>query len=156
MNNTDRVDLETDPRFPSGRWIGFFLQPALPGRHRMELHLTFHQGILRGEGRDSVGGFLLQGRYSVSDGRCHWTKRYLGKHDVFYRGYNEGKGIWGVWEIPADDLYPAQRGGFHIWPEGMPDPTGSELTEEADLPLVLEELLEADEPVETGTCRSRT
>jgi hypothetical protein len=33
-------------------------------------------------------------------------------------GYNEGTGIWGVWEVP-----PTARGGFHIWPAGMADPT---------------------------------
>ena len=54
----------------------------------------------------------LMRRYQVEDGQCWWTKRYLGKHDVSYKGYNEGKGIWGLWEIP-----PSYKGGFHIWPE---------------------------------------
>jgi hypothetical protein len=125
--------LETDPRFPSGPWTGFFLQKLLPGRHVMELRLTFREGVMEGEGRDRVGHFLIRGRYGVADGRCHWTKRYLGKHDVFYKGFNEGKGIWGVWEIPSEPPYN-QRGGFHIWPEGMADPTGSHLTEAAELP----------------------
>ena len=47
--------VETDPRFPSGPWTGFFLQRAIPGRHRMELRLTFHGGVMEGEGRDRVG-----------------------------------------------------------------------------------------------------
>ncbi len=127
--------LETDPRFPSGPWTGFFLQKAIPGKHRMELRLTFRNGELRGEGRDWVGKFTVRGRYNVADGRCHWTKRYQGKHDVFYQGFNEGKGIWGVWEIANWGL----RGGFHIWPEGMPDPTQPQLSEEADPPLIIEE-----------------
>ena len=50
-------------------------------------------------GRDLIGPFLIRGRYQVDDGQCWWTKRYIGKHDVSYRGYNEGKGIWGLWEI---------------------------------------------------------
>src|SRR5580704_9018971 len=120
------ADLETDPRFPSGRWTGFFVQPVIPGRHLMELHLTFRNGSLTGEGRDWVGKFILSGRYDTRDGRCHWTKRYLGKHDVYYKGFNEGKGIWGTWDIP-----PEWRGGFHIWPEGMADPTRPHLSEEA-------------------------
>ena len=91
--------LETDPRFPSGPWTGFFLQKSLPGRHLMEFRLTFRNGAMTGEGRDWVGPFLVKGRYDLADGKCHWTKRYLGKHDVFYQGFNEGKGIWGVWEI---------------------------------------------------------
>src|SRR5208283_158196 len=92
--------IETDSRFPSGPWCGFFLMSHLPGRHQMELHLTFRQGVMTGEGRDRIGAFLIRGRYQVEDGQSWWTKRYIGKHDVSYRGYNEGKGIWGLWEIP--------------------------------------------------------
>src|SRR5437879_3786244 len=112
---------ETDSRFPSGPWTGFFLQPLLPGRHRMELRLTFRNGAMTGEGRDWVGDFGIRGSYSVLDGRCHWTKQYIGRHSVSYNGFNEGKGIWGTWEIPASEIFVPQRGGFHIWPEGMHD-----------------------------------
>jgi hypothetical protein len=133
--------VETDPRFPSGPWTGFFLQRALPGRHKMELRLTFHDGVMEGEGRDWVGSFLIRGRYSIADGRCHWTKRYLGKHDVFYKGFNEGKGIWGTWEIPPVTIPGFQNGGFHIWPEGQPDPTGSHLTEAAEVPVEGQEVV---------------
>jgi len=143
MSTPQAADLETDPRFPSGPWVGFFLQPLIPGRHRMELRLTFQNGTLTGEGRDWVGEFRIRGRYDVSDGRCHWHKRYLGKHDVYYQGFNEGKGIWGTWEISWD----YQRGGFHIWPEGMADPTAEHLTEEADLPLTVAEPAEVEERV---------
>jgi hypothetical protein len=138
------TDLETDPRFPSGPWIGFFLQKAMPGRHRMELRLQFRNGTLTGEGRDWVGAFIVRGQYTVADGRCHWQKRYLAKHDVFYNGFNEGKGIWGVWEIPTEVLPDVRTGGFHIWPEGLPDPTQPTLSEEADLPV------EVGEPVGVG------
>src|SRR4051812_1930084 len=99
MDEQLSVDVETDPRFPSGPWVGFFLQPVLPGRHMMDLHLVFRHGSLTGEGRDWVGKFLVRGKYTVEDGKCYWTKRYVGKHDVFYAGFNEGKGIWGTWEI---------------------------------------------------------
>jgi hypothetical protein len=136
------ADLETDPRFPSGRWTGFFVQPVIPGRHMMELHLTFRNGALTGEGRDWVGKFLLSGRYDTRDGKCYWTKRYLGRHDVYYKGFNEGKGIWGTWDIP-----PEWRGGFHIWPEGMEDPTRRQLHEEADLPFSIQESVESDKVV---------
>ncbi|WP_169974805.1 hypothetical protein [Tautonia rosea] len=128
---------EADPRFPSGPWVGFFLQKELPGRHGMELHLTFRQGVLSGEGRDRVGLFLVRGRYDLEDGSCRWVKKYVGRHDVFYSGFNEGKGIWGTWEIA-----PIHRGGFYIWPEGMPDPTQQRLKAEADLPA-------PSDPVET-------
>jgi hypothetical protein len=136
MNN--KPELETDPRFPSGRWIGFFVQKQVaPGRHGTELHLTFHDGQFSGEGRDWVGKYTVHGRYSLQDGRCHWTKQYLRKHTVFYTGFNEGKGIWGTWSIPASDKSVELHGGFHIWPEDMPEPTGEHLTEQADIPLEL-------------------
>ncbi len=130
------AELETDPRFPSGPWTGFFLQKAVPGRHMMEMQLTFCNGVLTGEGRDWVGRFIMRGRYFVEDGKCHWTKRYLGKHDIFYQGFNEGKGIWGTWDNAQLD-----RGGFHIWPEGMHAATGETLSEEADPPVEVEELI---------------
>jgi hypothetical protein len=133
---TPNVDLETDPRFPSGPWVGFWLQRSPPiGRHMMEMRLTFRQGQISGEGRDWVGAFLFTGRYDIADGRCHWTKRYLGKHDVYYQGFNEGKGIWGTWEIPAGDGYRPSQGGFHIWPEGMADPTQESLSARAEMPI---------------------
>jgi hypothetical protein len=144
MDAPEPAALESDPNFPSGPWTGFFLQPQLPGKHRMDLHLTFQQGVMTGEGRDWVGAFLITGRYQVATGECHWTKRYLAKHDVFYKGFNEGKGIWGTWEIPPEQNYGvASRGGFHIWPEGMPDPSGDQLREEADIPAEAE-LVTAD------------
>lgn len=130
------TELESDPRFPSGPWVGFFLQRERPGRHQMELLLTFQNGSMTGEGRDWVGAFVVHGRYCIEDGKCWWHKRYLGKHDVFYSGYNEGKGIWGKWEIAAEQNMGARlHGGFHIWPKGIGDPTGSHLTEQADVPV---------------------
>jgi hypothetical protein len=143
--------IETDPRFPSGPWQGFFLMAHWPGRHMMELHLSFHQGVMTGEGRDRIGPFLIRGKYNIDDGKCWWTKRYIGKHDVAYQGYNEGKGIWGLWEIP-----PTWRGGFHIWPEAMGDPTSPRLTEAIDEPTEpqtdqVAEVAEVAESVPVGT-----
>ena len=77
-----RQTSETDPRFPSGKWVGFFLDKRLPGRHQMEILLTFAGGRLSGEGRDRVGKFTFEGSYDVADGKCRWVKRYVGKHTV--------------------------------------------------------------------------
>lgn len=129
MTRTEADLLEHDGRFPSGEWTGFFLQPPSTSRHWMQLQLTFRQGTLNGEGSDSVGAFTMDGGYELDDGRCWWTKRYTGRHDVSYSGYNEGKGIWGVWQIP-----PTQRGGFHIWPAGMADPTQGALAQTEEVP----------------------
>jgi hypothetical protein len=113
----------------------------------MELILTFAQGHMTGEGRDFVGAFHVRGQYELVSGECHFTKRYVGKHDVFYHGYNEGKGIWGVWEMTWSEALANQRGGFHIWPEGMGDPTRLHLTEEAALPVEVPEPVQNEEPV---------
>ncbi len=127
---TPEAGLETDDRFPSGPWVGFFLQPVAPGRHKTELILTFRQGVMTGEGRDRIGEFLVRGRYQVEDGRCWWTKSYIGQHSLHYQGYNEGKGIWGVWEMG-----PNWSGGFHIWPEAMGDPMTPKLAAQAEVPV---------------------
>ncbi len=138
MNRDKAPTAEVDPRFPSGSWTGFFLQEQMPGRQQMELQLRFCENLMRGEGRDRVGEFTLAGRYETEQGTCYWTKRYIGQHDVYYKGFNEGKGIWGTWEIALEGGLTFDVGGFHIWPEGMPDPTGSHLSETADLPVRVE------------------
>lgn len=93
-----------------------------------------------------IGSFLIRGRYTIDDGKCRWTKSYIGKHDVTYHGYNEGKGIWGLWEI-----LPNWRGGFHIWPTTMGDPTQRTLAtaigEPIDSPINADiEFVDIDEP----------
>lgn len=90
----------------------------------MDLHLEFSAGIISGNGTDDVGPFTIRGGYDTASGECHWTKSYLGSHDVFYRGFREGKGIWGTWEIRIID-----HGGFHIWPrtpETVEEKTGED------------------------------
>ena len=84
---------------------------------------TFSQGRLSGTGRDRVGEFQLTGEYNIQDGLWLFAKQYLGQHTVSYRGYNEGKGIWGTWELSEPGI--RCTGGFHIWPEnfGMTDPS---------------------------------
>jgi hypothetical protein len=105
----------SDELYPSGLWVGFYnYQPG--DRHRMQLHLTFANGVISGDGNDDIGRFLIKGRYDSQSAESHWTKTYVGAHDVFYRGFREGKGIWGTWEIGN-----FARGGFHIWPKRAGD-----------------------------------
>jgi hypothetical protein len=132
MNPTEDLEVETDERFPSGPWTGFFVQPILPGRHQMDMILTFREGLIDGEGRDRIGDFVFKGRYQVEDGKCWWTKTYLRQHGVAYQGFNEGKGIWGTWEYSSTN-----RGGFHIWPVAMGDPTRARLAEAIEEPTRL-------------------
>lgn len=115
--------------FCSGPWTGFYNYTP-PDKHRMDLHLEFADGRIQGEGNDDVGRFLIQGRYNAAERECHWTKTYPGSHDVHYRGFREGKGIWGAWEI---GLFA--RGGFHIWPRGMDSGENKARRNEADLPV---------------------
>ena len=102
--------------------------------------MAFANGVVSGDGIDDVGRFFLKGRYDAATRECHWTKTYVGGHDVFYRGYREGKGIWGRWEIGN-----LAHGGFHIWPRGIAEgemehesasdeqPVDAIATQEADL-----------------------
>src|SRR5688572_9750786 len=100
----------SDKLYPSGPWTGFYnYRPT--EKHRMDLHLTFCNGKVSGEGTDNVGQFVVKGNYDAKNAECWWTKTYVGGHDVSYRGFREGKGIWGTWEISGDS-----HGGFHIWP----------------------------------------
>jgi hypothetical protein len=131
MAAPDLTPVESDPRFLSGRWTGFFIQPWIPGRHTMNLNLTFQQGRLEAQGTDWVGPFTFRGSYDPVDGKCTWTKKYLGKHQVSYAGVNEGKGIWGVWEIRQLWGWYRDRGVFHLWPEGMKPAADADLTERA-------------------------
>jgi hypothetical protein len=128
---SNRPKLETDPRFPSGEWKGFYLQRDVPGRQWMALALEFSGGRVAGEGRDSVGEFLLRGVYELKDGRCTLVKTYPGSHDVLYTGSNEGDGkwLWGVWRIHTES------GGFHLWPKGEEDPTQGRTSAAKEAPV---------------------
>jgi hypothetical protein len=104
-----------DDLFPSGPWVGFY-NYSPKDKHRMDLHLAFAAGKVTGDGNDDVGHFVIKGQYNAAALECSWTKTYLGAHHVFYRGFREGKGIWGTWEI---SLFA--HGGFHIWPRHFGD-----------------------------------
>src|SRR6185503_4918560 len=120
----------THDLFPSGPWTGFY-NYSPKDKHRMDLDLAFASGRMSGAGSDDVGRFTVHGQYDETSRECSWTKSYLGAHSVFYRGFREGKGVWGTWEIGA-----WFHGGFHIWPrkEGSTDSAI--------------ETVEMDEPVE--------
>ncbi len=95
----------------------------------MDLVLTFVNRHISGDGRDDIGMFLVAGRFDDTSGECYWTKTYIGAHDVYYRGFREGEGIWGLWELPNDS------GGFHIWPLGEEGREQEHETAEEPAPL---------------------
>jgi len=128
----DPQKTETDPRFPSGEWKGFWMQRPYYGKQHMELSLTFIEGRVTGSGRDIVGKFVFDGTYELASGKCEMIKTYLGKHKVQYAGVNEGDGmwLWGVWHLRH------MSDGFHLWPAGVDDPTQPRDKASADQPVV--------------------
>lgn len=98
--------------FPSGPWTGFYNYGRSTRKHRMDLVMTFADHTVSGDGSDDIGEFVITGRFDETSREYYWTKAYFAGHDVYYRGYREGKGIWGLWELPSES------GGFHIWPLG--------------------------------------
>jgi hypothetical protein len=99
--------------FPSGPWTGFYNYGRSAQKHRMDLVLAFADRTISGDGNDDIGRFLVTGHFDETSGECYWTKTYIGGHDVYYRGFREREGIWGLWELPNES------GGFHIWPRGQ-------------------------------------
>src|ERR1700746_388116 len=110
--------------FPSGPWTGFYTYGNSARKHRMDLVLTFVNQHISGDGHDDIGMFLVAGRFDDTSGECYWTKTYISAHEVYYRGFREGKGIWGLWELPSDS------GGFHIWPLGEEEGERAQETQE--------------------------
>ena len=114
--------------FVTGPWTGFYTYRAEAERYRTDLIMEFVRGRITGEGKDSVGPFVICGGYDSGTGECYWTKSYVAAHDVFYRGFRDGKGIWGMWEIEDD-----ARGGFRIWP--LAEGEGVAYVQEAEEPV---------------------
>lgn len=123
-------EVERDERFPSGPWVGFWIQRGM-GKQRMSLSLTFSDGRVIGEGRDIVGRFGFVGVYDLTNGKVRMTKQYENAHRVAYDGANDGDGtwLWGVWNVLSE------RGGFHLWPEGEANPTRLRLKATLDQPM---------------------
>ena len=71
-------NLETDSCFPSGEWVGFYIQPSVSrDRRRMNLCLTFQTGAFTGEGKDGVGEFIIKGRYDIKTGEVTFHKHCI-------------------------------------------------------------------------------
>jgi len=115
--------------FPSGPWTGFYNYGCSTRKHRMDLVLTFADRTVSGDGSDDIGQFVVAGRFDGTNDECDWTKTYVGGHDVYYRGFRDGKGIWGLWELPRES------GGFHIWPLGQEESDQGHETAEEPAPV---------------------
>lgn len=124
--NEEPESTAPDPDFPSGEWVGFYR--AEGSNHRQEMSLVFSDGAMQGDGGDSVGCFAIHGRYDSETREVWWTKTYPGSHQVFYKGYREIKGIWGLWDIKG------YTDGFHIWPRRSGAQDGMHLAEDLTQP----------------------
>jgi hypothetical protein len=128
MPEKDTAVIQAEALFPSGPWRGYFVYNARPGRWRMDLDLKFLNGMMTGSGSDAVGPFVIKGSYHTDVMEANWTKSYP-THDVNYRGFREGRGIWGTWTIRPD-----WHGGFMIWPKGMGELAQEKVYAEASEP----------------------
>lgn len=118
--------------FPSGDWYGFYTYDQRPGWHPMDIRFTFEHGRVSASGGDPIGEFVLEGSYSEETRECVWTKTYPGRHTVAYRGFREGRGIWGTWKVGG------AAGGFQVWPllfDGLVDARVEEAAEPVEQTL---------------------
>ena len=107
---------ETDPRFPSGQWQGFYVQSGT--KHPMSAQLRFRRGRISGDGMDGVGGFRMAGTYNLDGGQVTLRKHYFAQHMVVYIG-NGGplRSLQGRWDLRADGLC----GFWRLWPVDADD-----------------------------------
>ena len=108
---------ETDPRFPSGLWKGFYVQNGR--KIRTAVDLVFHRtaadgGHVCGKGSDPVGNFRFVGTYGLDTGKVTLRKHYLAQHMVAYEGVcvSSLPMLEGRWQLRADHL----TGCWRLWP----------------------------------------
>ena len=130
--------------FPSGPWTGFYNYGHSRRKHRMDLVLTFADHRVSGDGSDDIGQFVITGRFDETNGECCWTKAYIAGHHVYYRGFREGKGIWGLSELPNESA------GSHIWPLGQGE--GEQDYESAEEPAPVEAAAAETLPGGSASC----
>lgn len=106
----ETAEFESDPRFPSGPWEGFW---AYDGElASMNLYMQFVGGRVRGEGSDRIGMFDITGRYWTRHGTVVLRKHYRGYHVVRYRGSSFFPYLKGESRIAS----ALDHGRWRIWP----------------------------------------
>lgn len=117
MNQPIKEDTRSEP-IVSGPWRGFYVYNSTQAKHWMDLTLAFQDGRVFGDGIDDIARFVISGKYDLNTNECYWTKQYIEKHSVFYKGFIEEKRIWGIWSIEEWN-----KGGFLVWPKKYGDMT---------------------------------
>ena len=84
---------------PSGLWDGYYEQHGSEFPQKMTLE--FADGLMKGDGMDDIGPFIIDGEYRVEghEVRLGWIKTYEGAHSVLYLGVLDGGRIVGHWDI---------------------------------------------------------
>jgi hypothetical protein len=131
-HDDDIPSLETDERFVSGPWRGFYVQWGARGHQ--ELSLTFFDGQIVGDGADRAGDFRVSGGYDTESGKV-WIHKTYPTHTVEYDGFaapGQDRGIRGAWQI----RYAGSRdhGEFHIWPDASAGGHADRLRAEEPIP----------------------
>ena len=78
-------------------WKGWYEQNG----HRANMTIgqfKVKSNKISGKGSDEQGDFEFVGFYD-SHNEVHFIKKYLGKHEVHYRGKREGQTISGTWTL---------------------------------------------------------
>lgn len=93
----------------SGLWRGHYEQ--FGQKYPQQMVLEFADGLVRGDGKDGLGRFTIEGEYRVDDAeiRLGWIKTYDGAHSVLYLGTFGSAGVDGEWSIGRHS-----RGGFGL------------------------------------------
>lgn len=98
------------PELVSGLWVGHYEQSGQ--HHDQRMTLEFADGLIRGDGVDGIGLFVIDGEYRVegSEVRMGWIKTYERAHSVLYLGTLGGPRIVGRWKLTG------ASGGFALRP----------------------------------------
>jgi hypothetical protein len=107
LSSRDRSKLE----LVSGLWSGHYEQGG--EKYPQEATLEFADGLIRGDGRDGLGLFSIDGEYRRETARVcvGWIKTYEHAHSVLYLGFLEGGIIRGHWNLSG------MKDGFALSPQ---------------------------------------
>ena len=79
-------------------WEGYLIQEGQQYDMYFENFQINADWSLWGSGADAIGEFTCYGTCD-NNGKCEFTKEYIGQHSVYYRGQFNGKRIRGKWHI---------------------------------------------------------
>ena len=97
-------------------WHGHYSQGG--SNHDMKLNsLRFKNGKISGAGEDPNGQFVIDGHIQ-QNGQLEFTKQYIGKHAVHYKGQRNYKQIVGHWSIPEFGMHDAFELNKFVTEEG--------------------------------------